>query len=183
MYTDRIGRALELAARSHDRQYRKSPDKKTPYITHPVAVGLLLIAYGYDEETVIAGILHDTLEDTNLSIDTIRGMFGERVAMFVEQVTEPSKTHPWEERKRHYRERLMEASVEARAISCCDKLHNMRSIIASSTPPRDIWKRFKKGKLAQLEKFERLLSVYRGSLDADMACDYEETLHRLSLIE
>lgn len=183
MYTDKIGYALELAARSHEGQLRKSSDRQIPYIVHPVAVAMMLSAYGYDEETIIAGILHDTVEDTQLSLETIRRTFGKKVSELVQQVTEPSKDHPWEERKEHYRERLKTASLEAQAISCCDKIHNMKSLIAAAATSEEVWKTFKGGKKSQIEKFEKLLLVYEKTLGTEMTNDYRKALLRLSSID
>ena len=65
-----INLALEVAARAHDGQFRKGTD--IPYITHPFAVGILLLKSGCSEEVVMAGLLHDTLEDTSLTVEEIR---------------------------------------------------------------------------------------------------------------
>ena len=77
-FSPRVDAALALAARAHRTQVRKGTD--VPYIVHPVQVGILLLRHGFDEDLVVAGILHDTIEDTDLELGTIRAMFGDGVA-------------------------------------------------------------------------------------------------------
>ena len=70
---NQIEEAIEVAAEAHQGQYRKGTD--TPYITHPYAVGLILMEAGCTEAVIIAGILHDTVEDTDLTLEFIRERF------------------------------------------------------------------------------------------------------------
>jgi guanosine-3',5'-bis(diphosphate) 3'-pyrophosphohydrolase len=84
----RILRAFQVGARAHAGQERKSGE---PYITHPVAVAGILAEMGLDAETIIAAILHDTLEDTELSREDIAGEFGDVVAELVDGVTKLDK--------------------------------------------------------------------------------------------
>ncbi|RKX75279.1 MAG: phosphohydrolase [Spirochaetes bacterium] len=182
MYTDKIERAVELAAICHRNQYRKNPKRKIPYISHPIAVGLMLIKYGYPEEVVTAGILHDVVEDTALSLNELEEEFGIEVASLVEEVSELDKSLSWERRKNRYFERLKGASREAKAISCCDKIHNMRSIIRSVEEGGNIWKKLKRGKEAQLDKFRQLLIIYEESLNSAMVEAYKSVLKRLKMV-
>ncbi len=69
-----IDLALEIAAKAHRNQLRKDTD--IPYITHPAGVGMILLEAGCPHELVAAGILHDTIEDTQITIDFIREIFG-----------------------------------------------------------------------------------------------------------
>ncbi len=69
---------------------------------------------------VVAGILHDTIEDRGITKEQIENTFGEDVARIVESVTEPPKTEPWEYRKRHTIELMRTASEEALAVTCAD---------------------------------------------------------------
>ena len=73
----RVARAVEVAKKAHEGQFRKTGE---PYIIHPLAVKKILEEWGMDEDTIIAGILHDTIEDTDLTLDDIRNEFGESVA-------------------------------------------------------------------------------------------------------
>lgn len=143
-----IDRAIEVAAIAHRHQVRKGTD--IPYITHPFAVGLMLARAGCADEIVAAGILHDTVEDTDLTLEDLHHDFGEKVAAIVAGCSEPSKSHSWEERKRHTIEHIRTASWEVRAVSCADKLHNLRSIAhGHNTLGEDVWTRFKRGRADQ----------------------------------
>lgn len=142
---DLIEKALQIASMTHENQYRKR--SRIPYITHPVAVGMILMKEGYDEEMIAAGILHDTVEDTALSLSDIENLFGPRIAEIVKGCSEPDKSLSWEERKKHTIEYLKTAPPEIRAVACADKLHNIRSIIADYEVVGDkVWEKFKRGR-------------------------------------
>ena len=132
--------AIEVAASAHRDQLRKGTD--VPYIAHPYGVGLILARAGYDEEVIVAGILHDTVEDTDVTLEQVEEVFGARVAAIVRGCSEPDKGLPWEARKRHTMEQLGTASNEVRAVTCADKLHNLRSIMAGLRAGHDVWGRF-----------------------------------------
>lgn len=141
-------RAIEFAARAHRHQVRKGSD--TPYISHPYAVGMMLARAGFDGEVVAAGILHDTVEDTPVTLDELRQEFGERVASIVEGCTEPNKSASWEERKEHTIHYLTTASYEVRAVACADKLHNLSTMVEGYAALGDgVWSRFKRGREQQ----------------------------------
>lgn len=145
---DIIEKALVIAASAHEGQYRKNT--KIPYITHPVAVGMILQNAGYREEMVAAGILHDTVEDTDLTLADIEREFGKEVADIVEGCSEPDKSLSWEERKQHTIEYLKTAREEIRVVACADKLHNVRSIRKDFDQDGEVvWNRFKRGREQQ----------------------------------
>ena len=85
---------------------------------------MILSQAGYSVDLAVAGILHDTLEDTNLSIDRIEDLFGSHVSSIVQGCTEPGRILPWKVRKQHPIEYLKKVSPEIRAVACADKLHN-----------------------------------------------------------
>ncbi|MGQ9569601.1 MAG: HD domain-containing protein [Thermodesulfovibrionales bacterium] len=138
MNSERLHKAIQLAAKAHEGQKRKGKSP-APYIAHPVFVGMELLRLGYDEDTVIAGILHDTLEDGfhKLSRDEVRRdvrrEFGDDVIGLIDAVTEPKdpnmtneeKRRTWESRKEAYLKQLESASKEARAIACVDMWANI----------------------------------------------------------
>ena len=93
-----IFKAIEFAARAHSGQYRKGT--KIPYIVHPLGVAKLLIEHGCPDHIVIAGILHDTTEDTPVTLEQIKDIFGLAVAALVEEASEPDKSDTWENRKK-----------------------------------------------------------------------------------
>ena len=137
--------ALRWAAVWHDGQHRKA--SAVPYIQHPMAVALILDRLGYPESVVIAGLLHDAVEDTAATIEEIRGRFGDEAAALVAHCGERKRDdrgrpRPWEDRKRDHLEALRSAPLEARAIVLADKLHNLRSIAADLDDGQSVWERF-----------------------------------------
>ena len=125
-----LTRAFELGARAHAGQTRKSGE---PYITHPVAVATLLAELRMDRETLCAAILHDVLEDTEVSREAIASEFGETVADLVDGVTKLDKLSfrsAQEAQAESFRKMLLAMARDLRVIliKLADRLHNMRTI-------------------------------------------------------
>ncbi|CAA9323980.1 MAG: Guanosine-3',5'-bis(diphosphate) 3'-pyrophosphohydrolase / GTP pyrophosphokinase, (p)ppGpp synthetase II [uncultured Lysobacter sp.] len=134
----RLRRAWAVGAAAHVGQTRKSGE---PYITHPVAVAKVLADQGLDVETLIAAILHDTLEDTPLSHDALVREFGATVAELVDGVTKLDKLHfrdRQEAAAESFRKMLLAMSRDLRVIliKLADRLHNMRTLGAQSMEAR-----------------------------------------------
>ncbi|HWO97621.1 MAG TPA: HD domain-containing protein [Bacillus sp. (in: firmicutes)] len=154
-----IDKAIQFAAVAHEGQYRKGT--KIPYVVHPVSVGFLLQSIGCDEEVIAAGILHDTVEDTDTELDDIRREFGERVAKLVLSASEPDKTLTWEERKTHTIESLKQAGEDTVIITLADKIHNLRTLLLDWQQNGDkVWEKFNRGKEKQKWYHE---SVYEAT--------------------
>jgi len=131
-------RAFRVGAHAHAGQARKSGE---PYITHPVAVAGILAELGLDAETIIAAILHDTLEDTQLGRDALAGEFGETVAELVDGVTKLDKMKfgsRQEADAESFRKMLLAMARDLRVIliKLSDRLHNMRTLGAKDTTSR-----------------------------------------------
>lgn len=142
--SSKIEEAIVFAARAHEGQRRKAGD--TPYIAHPIIVGWILSAQTCEEDVVIAGILHDTVEDAGVSSADIARRFGGRVAMIVERVTEQDKMQPWEVRKQRLLESIRTGPLEAKYVYCADKLHNIHSMSAMYRIHGDaLWEMFSRG--------------------------------------
>ncbi len=137
--------ALIFAARAHANQKRKSTD--VPYIVHPVGVMLVLLECGEaDPELLAAALLHDTVEDTGVTLAQLRERFGARVAEIVEGCSEPDKSDTWENRKQHTVGYLKTAPRAVQLVSAADKLHNLRSLASDHAEVGDaLWLRFKRG--------------------------------------
>ncbi len=126
----RIREACLFAEKHHEGQFRKSGEK---YIVHPYEVALILARLNLDDDTIIAGILHDTLEDTDVSYSEIEEKFGSDVAAIVDGVTKilqikyESKTLQQSE---NFRKMLLAMSKDIRVIlvKLADRLHNMRTL-------------------------------------------------------
>jgi guanosine-3',5'-bis(diphosphate) 3'-pyrophosphohydrolase len=131
-------RAYAVGAQAHAGQERKSGE---PYITHPVAVASILAELGLDAETIIAAILHDTLEDTELSREALAGEFGEVVAELVDGVTKLDKMRfgtRQEADAESFRKMLLAMARDIRVIliKLADRLHNMRTLGAKDQGSR-----------------------------------------------
>jgi hypothetical protein len=145
---NKIDQTIEFAAKAHFTQFRKGTD--IPYISHPFGVGLILQKAGCKEELIIAGILHDTLEDTDTTEKDLEDKFGKKVLDIVKGCSEPDKTLSWEERKKHTIDYLKTASLSIRQVACADKLHNLRSIKRDlKDVGEEAWVRFKRGRSSQ----------------------------------
>lgn len=127
--TLKIQDALDTAARAHRFQVRK--DGQTPYITHPFGVAVILGNYSEDEDLIIAGLLHDVLEDVpdQYSEEQMRKDFGDRVVEIVLGVTEDKSIQDWNERKQEYRDNLQKASIDSVMLSCADLTHNLTAMM------------------------------------------------------
>lgn len=128
-FSPQIYKAINTAARLHDGQERKGDG--LPYIIHPVSVALMLMEHTSDEDVLIGGILHDTIEDTGYTKEQMEEEFGSRVTGFVLEVTELPKDLSWQERKDAYLQHLEGSSHEAKLICAADKLHNLQSMLAA----------------------------------------------------
>lgn len=133
LYSYRIEQAIRAAAVLHNEQVRKGV-APFPYITHPYAVAMIVADYTEKEEVVIAALLHDTIEDTDYTLEELQEDFGGTVRDLVESLTEKSKDSsgaklPWKARKKDYLQGLKGAPDDALIVAAADKLHNMRAMI------------------------------------------------------
>lgn len=156
MPMSKLSNALALAVQAHEGQVRKSTT--IPYISHPMAVASIALEFGATENQAIAALLHDAIEDGgNKYANIIKAQFGDHVHDLVQGCTDGTPDHsgqkaPWIERKTSYLKHLQEASDEVLLVSCSDKLHNARAIVAdlindgpsvferfSSSPEQTLW--------------------------------------------
>lgn len=147
MRTIRQIQAKSLALKVHSGQYRKGDG--SPMVTHVIRVAETLEKYGFPEDVIIAGYLHDTVEDTDLTLDDIEKSFGANVRRIVAGNTE-DKEKSWTERKQHTIDWIREAPLDIRALIVADKLDNLRSLMQDyAIQGEEIWKVFKKGRAEQ----------------------------------
>jgi (p)ppGpp synthase/HD superfamily hydrolase len=175
-YSDRINHAFAFAAKHHDRQVRKGT--ALPYLTHPANVAVILTRYGRDDDTVIAGILHDVIEDCvregwtqEMLEERIGEKFGDNVLEAVLAVThrrvdEEGNELDKDEKRVDYLRRLQSASDCARWVCAADKVHNGSSILADlrrTMDPDTVWNRFSVGREGTIRwyraVYERLREV------------------------
>lgn len=124
---ERVRRAFEVAYQCHDGQKRKSGE---PYIIHPVAVATILAEIGLDEDTIVGGLLHDTVEDTSCTLEDITSEFGETVALLVNGVTKLDKVEFGEATQAETVRKMviaMSKDIRVLLIKLADRLHNART--------------------------------------------------------
>ena len=196
-YSDRINHAFAFAAKHHDRQVRKGT--ALPYLTHPANVAIILARYDRDDDTVIAGILHDVIEDCvregwtqEMLEERIGEKFGAGVLEAVLAVThrrvdEFGNELDKDEQKADYLRRLESASESARWVCAADKVHNGSSILADlrrTLDPDTVWSRFSVGREGTIRwyraVYERLREVgFNGPILEELR-DVAEALEHYS---
>ena len=134
IYTDKIGLAIKKAAFLHKNQVSKG-DGQTPFVVHVFRVMVLVGEYTNHEETIIAAVLHDTVEDTDYTLNQLALDFGLKVKEIVSGVTEEKKDklgqkRSWIDRKNDYLRNLEKDSSESLLVSAADKLINTESLIS-----------------------------------------------------
>jgi len=176
MVTTRITEAIDFAIKSHGDQKRKG--NNMPYIVHPLTVGFILQENGYNEDVIIAGILHDVAEDTSYTLKDIENSFGKNVSDLVAGVTEDKSIKDWDEQKDEYLNRLENASEEVKAISGADILDNRRSLLWCLDKGIDIWSFFKVSPQKIMEKTKIRLGIIR-SINNKIVTDIEDVIKEL----
>ncbi len=192
-YSDAINHALAFAAKHHDRQVRKGT--KLPYLTHPANVAVILTRYGSSNETVVAGILHDVIEDCvrdgytrEMLEQRIGDKFGPKVLETVLAVTyrrndDDGVELSSEDRKADYLERLSEANEEACWVCAADKVHNASSIVSDlrrTVDPETVWNRFGGGKTATARWYRQVYDRLRAvGFDAPIMAELDSVSREL----
>lgn len=142
MDTELFDRAAKFAIEAHHGTERRG--KGFPYILHPMEAAVIVASVSTDPEMLAAALLHDTVEDTSVTIGQIRKEFGERVASLVHHDTSPL-THdaPWRERKQAQADLIAASSRDCKIVVLGDKLSNLRTIAADYRQLGDeLWQRF-----------------------------------------
>ncbi len=126
---EKIRRAYELAAKAHAGQTRLSGES---YVSHPIATACLVVDLGLDTDSVVSALLHDSVEDTDVTTDDLKSAFGAEVAQLVDGVTKLGKikfSSVEEQQAENLRKMLLAMSKDVRVmlIKLCDRLHNMRT--------------------------------------------------------
>jgi len=173
-YSDRINHAFAFAAKHHDQQVRKGT--RLPYLTHPANVAVILTRYGCSDDAVVAGILHDVIEDCvregwtrEMLEERIAHKFGSGVLETVLSVTKRrtdddgiEMSH--EDRSDDYLDRLELASEEALWVCAADKVHNANSILSDlrrTSFPETVWGRFSAGREGTVRWYQRVAERLR----------------------
>jgi (p)ppGpp synthase/HD superfamily hydrolase len=173
-YSDRINHAFAFAAKHHDQQVRKGT--RLPYLTHPANVAVILTRYGCSDDTVVAGILHDVIEDCvregwtrEMLEERIAHKFGSSVLETVLAVTKRRTDDDgiemsYEDRSDDYLDRLELATEEALWVCAADKVHNANSILSDlrrTSFPETVWGRFSAGREGTVRWYQRVAERLR----------------------
>jgi|SRR3989344_1670356 len=164
-YTTLIQKAIRFSVKTHEvYQKQKRKGKDIPYITHPLIVGLILARAGASEDVIIAGILHDTIEDSVPEKKVTKAMlaerFGDTVAGIVDDVTEQDKDLPWEERKQEALEHVEKLENDSLLVKSADLISNISEIIADHQVDGDvIFERFNASKDKTIAHYQRMINA------------------------
>lgn len=173
-----LAKAIDYASQKHDGQFRKWPEK-LPYVEHCKNVANELIEAGYKDEVVIAGVLHDTVEDTQTTLEELNKTFGKKVAKLVMSVTEKGDDMTFAERLDAYIKKVQKGGAKAKAISAADKIDNMNSMRGALEDGCDIFEKMWAGPEQQVSKFQRMYDVLQGSISKKLKVDYETSFKQL----
>jgi (p)ppGpp synthase/HD superfamily hydrolase len=195
-YSDRINHAFAFAAKHHDRQVRKGT--RLPYLTHPANVAIILTRYGRDEETVVAGILHDVIEDCvregwthEMLEERIATKFGEAVLDTVLAVTKrrtdgDGLEFSRDEVRTDYLGRLAAASEAARWVCAADKVHNAGATLADLRRTIDadtVWGRFGGGREGTLQWYRDVSArLHAIGFDAPIMTELDDLIRELGSV-
>lgn len=169
-----LNKAVTYATKMHKGQLRKG--KPVPYITHPLEVMSILYRMGADSDLMVAGLLHDVVEDTDATYEDIAVKFGRDIASLVAAHSE-DKAKPWRERKEeNFRAIAAAEDKRVRLLVMADKLANMRDIAQDYAELGDrLWERFNAGKEEQKWYYTKSAEVLKPvAANAQAAWAYEE---------
>lgn len=171
-----VSKAIVFATKAHEGQFRKAT--KIPYILHPMECAVIISGMTTDEEMIAAALLHDTVEDCDVTIEDIRREFGSRVAQFVARESE-DKSKSWQERKQATIDQLSSHTKEECMLVLADKLSNIRSIARDYKELGEtLWDRFH-------EKRKERIGWYYKSIAEKLTClsEYEQYAEYCRLVE
>jgi guanosine-3',5'-bis(diphosphate) 3'-pyrophosphohydrolase len=168
-------KALSFSAEKHTKQRRKDIDK-TPYINHPISLANILAQrWVIDENVLCAAILHDTIEDTETTVDELQEHFGEKITSIVLEVTD-DKSLEKSVRKQKQVEHAATISHEAKLVKLADKIANITDII--NTPPAD-WSSDRKKEYFEWAKavVDNLRGAHQG-----LEKDFDELINKAKIV-
>jgi (p)ppGpp synthase/HD superfamily hydrolase len=182
-----IAQALAFAATAHGAQTRKGT--RIPYVSHLLQVSGLVLEHGGDLEQASAALLHDVVEDTAATIEEVRAAFGPGVADIVADCTDtradeaPDRKRPWLERKRDYVAHLREVGPRSALVVGCDKLHNLRTLVAAlASEGTAVLARFNAPPEQQRWLHAELLAALRGKLPGPLFAELEQLVGRYAAL-
>ncbi len=182
-----IKKAINLASKLHLGQVRKD-DPALPFIRHPFSVAWILRDYTKDENVIIAGILHDTLEDVEgYTFAMLRRDFGTKVAKIVWEISEKRKSNKkvgaratWKKRKQSFMNNLKKASAGALLVCAADKIDNLQSLQeAYKRQGEKVWDGFNAGASKQMWFYENIAKILGKKLKSPITKELDLELKKL----
>jgi len=173
----KISQALEFCALAHQNQYRKA--SKIPFASHPSSVGFILQSLKCSEDTVIAGILHDVIEDTSFTAKDIKKQFGENVTQLVLGVTENKKITSWQKRKINYLKKVEQSGNEVKKISAADLLDNCNSMLRFIENKINIWNSFNESPEEIVNHYKTRFNVIKKALNPQVKKEIQKIINKL----
>ena len=170
--------AVNYATAKHEGQIRRGIVNQ-PYIVHPLNVAQILEKSGCKDEVVIAGVLHDVVEDTPTKLEEITAKFGKNVADIVASVTEKGVGMTWDQRLKTYLDKVMQSPSETKMLCAADKIDNMNSMADCLNNGYNIFEHMHAGKEKQINKFKLILNSIIKDLTPEMAESYKKSLNAL----
>jgi (p)ppGpp synthase/HD superfamily hydrolase len=184
---DKFIAAFTYAHEAHLGQTRKGTT--IPYLVHPLDVANVLSNISAPAHVVIAGLLHDVIEDGGKSLSEVKELFGEDIAALVDGATEPEKLRKrdgktsWKQRKTHTIERIREASYELKLLSLADKLSNLRDMVNEYNETGDtFWSKFNAPKQEQAWYYRSMLESYSNNNEITKTAAYAEFKNKVEYL-
>lgn len=176
MYSYRIEQAIRAAAVLHHQQNRKG-SMPYPYVTHLYSVAIMLMEFTKDEDVIIAALLHDTLEDTDYTLEELQEDFGGRVSEIVDTLTEKKMAGEtkisWADRKKNYAKQIKNGPIEAVMISAADKAHNFRTTVEEYFDDHNRFMQdFGKNLDERLEVYQTIANVINNRLSGPLLTEF-----------
>jgi (p)ppGpp synthase/HD superfamily hydrolase len=176
MYSYRIEQAIRAAAVLHHDQNRKG-SMPFPYVTHLMSVAFMLHDYTDNEDIIVAALLHDTVEDTDYTLDELQEDFGGTVRELVETLSEPTnqgdRRYTWKEKKMEYAKQLKKGPKDAILIAAADKVHNFRTVVEEYfDAPERFLQDFGKNLDERLEVYQTIANVINNRLEGPLLNEF-----------
>lgn len=176
-----LEKAHRLMIRAHGKQVRKTDG--SPYVAHPMMVAKKLARLNFPDEVIAAAMIHDVLEDTDITEQQLRQELGNEVVDIILPLSEDKKLD-WEDRKKKYISDVKNASIATKAVSIADKIHNLESVIEThKTMGPAIWTKFNRGKEQKMWFEREMLKAFQESWDHPMIAEYEKLLKQVEKLD
>lgn len=176
-----VEKAREIAHKAHEGQVRKTDG--SPYVHHPEAVAEIVKEHGFGEEVVAAALVHDVLEDCDMTETELREELGDEVVNIVTAVSE-NKDLEWEDRKEQYAEAVASSGEGTMAVSVADKIHNAKSLLGyyAEHGPKT-WDSFNRGKEKKVWFEKLLLTKLQQNWQHPLLDEYASLVEKLESLD